>query len=100
MWSRESWGKQTIVGLRPDNSSIKEEIHLKIGKVYSEFIDIVILINNSATSYILQGLKDNNFNSDNIYTFKMKEDAYKALGQIINKNDVVIFQNDWTDNYF
>lgn len=75
------------------------EIHRKIGKELSKVANLVLLITNSVTPYIAEGLIANGFNKVNIRWYKSAENAHADMSNIIQPNDVVLFQNDWTDNY-
>lgn len=75
------------------------EIHLKIGNELSSVADLVVLIRNSVTPSIAEGLIKNGFDQNNIRWYESTEAAHAAMGEIIKPNDVVLFQNDWTDNY-
>ncbi|QQG44133.1 MAG: UDP-N-acetylmuramoyl-tripeptide--D-alanyl-D-alanine ligase [Candidatus Roizmanbacteria bacterium] len=78
----------------------KEEIHYNIGKRLSVVADIVILIKNSVTPFIAKGLKDNKFPEKNIILFETVKEAHDSLSGILKSKDVILFQNDWPDNYF
>ncbi len=75
------------------------EIHRMIGTELARVADTVILIKNSATGFIAEGLKAGDFKSQDIVWFKSAEDAHAALPAILKSGDVVLFQNDWPDNY-
>ncbi|MBI4004915.1 UDP-N-acetylmuramoyl-tripeptide--D-alanyl-D-alanine ligase [Candidatus Roizmanbacteria bacterium] len=77
-----------------------EKIHYTIGKQLSTVADIVILIRNSATPFIEKGLLKNSFSQQNIIWFETAQEAHNNLGTILKPNDVILFQNDWPDNYF
>lgn len=75
-----------------------KDIHYKIGQWYAKNVDIVLLIDNKATRYILEMLNKNNFNNYIIY--KNTQDAHADLSNILRSGDTILFQNDLTDNYF
>lgn len=75
------------------------EIHYNIGKTLSDVADIVVLIKNSATPHIAKGLTENGFNEKNIVWFDTSKEAHGQMGEVTRLNDVVLFQNDWPDNY-
>ena len=56
---------------------------------------IVILIKNSVTPWIAEGIK----NENKIIWFNTTQEAHASLGKILQANDVIVFQNDWGDNY-
>jgi UDP-N-acetylmuramoyl-tripeptide--D-alanyl-D-alanine ligase len=75
------------------------EIHRQIGKELSGVANFVVLVENSVTKYIAEGLLANGFKKENIKWYKSTESAHADMANIIQPNDVVLFQNDWTDNY-
>ncbi len=81
-----------------------QEVHVAIGKQLANVADVVILIKNSVTPYIVEGLKSANNNQSTkllpeIIWFDSAPQAHKALSKIVKPNDVIVFQNDWGDNY-
>jgi UDP-N-acetylmuramoyl-tripeptide--D-alanyl-D-alanine ligase len=75
-----------------------QEIHENIGRQIARVADVVVLIKNSVTDYISDGLRAGNFTGklliiDDPLEFYENLDAFVAYG------DVVLMQNDWTDNY-
>ena len=48
---------------------------------------------------IYQGLKNKNFNEDNIYRVSSLAEATEVLAKISLPGDVVLFENDLPDNY-
>jgi len=78
---------------------MSEELHEKIGVRLGKVADIVFLIENSTTDAIKRGLEEAGFNTEHLYVYKNKQDAYKKLGQMSLSGDVVLFQNDWPENY-
>ncbi len=75
------------------------EIHREIGKELSTVADSVILIENSVTPFIAEGLGAAGFNKENIKWYKSSEAAHADMAHIVQPDDVVLFQNDWPDNY-
>ena len=75
------------------------EIHREIGKKIAAVADLVILIKNSVTKNIQEGLKSQGFSDRNIMLFNSAQQAHQALAGIVRPGDVVLFQNDWPDNY-
>ena len=76
-----------------------EQIHQRIGKRLNDVVDIVILIKNSVTPGIEKGLIRAGFDEKNIIWFNSMMEAQNSLGLILRSGDVVLFQNDWPDNY-
>jgi UDP-N-acetylmuramoyl-tripeptide--D-alanyl-D-alanine ligase len=75
-----------------------EEIHKQIGELYAKNVDLVLLIRDKMTDYIVEGLKRNNFSNYKIY--RSTKEAHSDLRNILKSGDTIIFQNDLTDNYF
>ncbi len=76
-----------------------KEIHKQIGKQLAiANIEKVILIKNSVTPYIEQGLKEEGYKGEVIW-FDDAFAAFTALPLLTVKNDVVLLQNDWPDQY-
>ncbi|MEO6729439.1 MAG: UDP-N-acetylmuramoyl-tripeptide--D-alanyl-D-alanine ligase [Candidatus Dojkabacteria bacterium] len=83
-----------------ETGEMKEEIHIEIGKQLAKVADVVILTENSATPFIAEGLKNNGFNKDNIVWYKTSKETYSKLRDNLKAGDVVLMQNDWSDNYY
>lgn len=75
------------------------DVHRLIGKKLNDVADLVILIKNSVTPDIAEGLINSGFNNENIIWFDSMTDAQNNLGKFLKSGDVVLFQNDWPDNY-
>lgn len=81
-------------GLVETGSSVAN-VHRKIGQQLASAADVVILIKNSVTPFIAEGLKSEN----KIKWFNSAQEAHAALQTILQPNDVILFQNDWGDQY-
>src|SRR3989344_5032783 len=79
--------------------SRKEEIHREMGsRLAAAGIEKVVLIRDSVTPYIEQGLKDANYRGEIIW-FDFGPTAFNALPKMTIAGDVVLIQNDWPDQY-
>ena len=78
---------------------MEEEENRKIGEVMADVIDFPILVGKKRTMPIYQGLKNKNFNEDNIYRVSSLAEATEVLAKISLPGDVVLFENDLPDNY-
>ena len=79
--------------------SAAESVHRQIGKSLAESgIENVILIKNSVTKYIEDGLIENEFKGKVVW-FDEALEAFKALPNLTVEGDVVLLQNDWSDQY-
>lgn len=76
-----------------------KSIHQRIGEQLANTADLVILIRNSVTPFIAQGLREKGFMDSNIIWFESAMLAHASLGKILKPGDAVMFQNDWPDNY-
>lgn len=74
-------------------------IHEKIGQSLAKVADVVILVKNSATPFIAKGLKNGGFSEEKIIWFETAQKAHESLGSILKPRDVILFQNDWGDQY-
>lgn len=75
------------------------EAHREIGQELSKVADLVILIETSVAPFIAEGLAENGFPKERIRYYKTAREAHAALPAILKENDVILFQNDWGDNY-
>ncbi|VVA44400.1 UDP-N-acetylmuramoyl-tripeptide-D-alanyl-D-alanine ligase [Candidatus Roizmanbacteria bacterium] len=75
------------------------EVHQRIGQRLNDVADLVILIKNSVTPGVETGLIKAGFDKKNIIWFDSMMEAQNNLGTILKSGDVVLFQNDWPDNY-
>lgn len=76
-----------------------KELHEEIGQELAPVANIVILIKNSATPFIAAGLETAGFAKTQIIWFNSALEAHAGLKDILKPNDVILFQNDWGDNY-
>jgi UDP-N-acetylmuramoyl-tripeptide--D-alanyl-D-alanine ligase len=76
-----------------------EEVHQNIGRWLAEAsIEQVVLIKNSVTPYIEEGLKNAGYKGKVIW-FDEALEAFSALPHMTAEGDVVLLQNDWPDQY-
>ena len=76
-----------------------KEVHKAIGRqVAWADIEKVVLIRNSVTPFIAQGLEEAGFRGEIIW-YENALTAYAALPHLTVKGDIVLLQNDWPDQY-
>ncbi len=83
------------------------EIHREIGKQLAEVADVVILIRNSVTGFIEEGINESSkyqvasikYKKPEVIYFNTAQEAHPSLSKILQPNDVIVFQNDWGDQY-
>ena len=83
-----------------EQGNLTQEIHELIGKLIAKANpNIVVLMKNSTTKYITSGLQKFNYSGE----VKIQDDPlafYNNLEHFVANGDVVLMQNDWTDNYY
>lgn len=79
--------------------TIEYEENKKLGKTIAECCDYAILVGQKRSKAILEGLKECNFQEENIRIAANLDEATAMLGQIVRAGDVVLFENDLPDNY-
>lgn len=95
-----------------ETGKAKEDIHHKIGQQLAGVADLVILIKNSVTPYIELGIKNYelrmkgqknlstaHYPLPTILWFNTAQEAHENLKNILKPGDVILFQNDWGDQY-
>ncbi len=82
-----------------DQGSETEAVHIEMGALIAAAQpDVVILMQNSVTKHIQAGLEKANFSGE----IRLESDPlsfYTSLEHQLAAGDVVLMQNDWTDNY-
>lgn len=82
-----------------DQGKENERVHQELGTLIAKCNpDMVVLMKNSVTDFIVSGLSSGNFSGQ----LKIEEnplDFYTNLDQHLAQGDLVLMQNDWTDNY-
>lgn len=85
-----------LVEMGEDVERIHEEIGVKLAKAN---INKVVLIKNSVTPYIEKGLNKGNFEGE-IIKYNDAKTAFNSIKHLTIKNDLVVLQNDWPDQYY
>ncbi len=82
-----------------DQGDETAHIHQQMGKLIAEAgPDIVVLMQHSVTDYIKQGLDQAGYKGQLIVSDDPL-DFYNNLQLFVAKDDLVMLQNDWPDNY-
>ncbi len=82
-----------------ETGPLARDIHQNIGKQLASAANKVLLIKNSVTPFIEAGLLEAGFKPENIVWFNSTPEAHAQLGGILQPGDVILFQNDWGDQY-
>lgn len=82
-----------------DQGAQSDRVHLEVGKLIANANpNLVVLMKNSATKAIKSGLKEGGFAGEvRIETNPLE--FYTNLAHFVAKGDLLVMQNDWTDNY-
>lgn len=75
-----------------------KSVHEMIGEAAAGSADVVVLMQNSTTEFIKAGLRRKKFKGQLIEVGDPLE-FYSNIEHFIAAGDVVLMQNDWTDNY-
>ncbi len=82
-----------------DQGSTSQSVHNEMGRLIAKANpDIVVLMQNSATQHIQHGLSEQRFAGEVRIEHRPLE-FYLGLQSFVAAGDLVIMQNDWTDNY-
>ena len=82
-----------------DQGEETERVHIEMGKLIAAAQpDTVVLMKNSVTGFIQEGLKQAGYKGE----LRIETDPlefYTNLPHFVAAGDLVVMQNDWTDNY-
>lgn len=82
-----------------DQGHEAQRVHQEIGQLITKASpDIVVLMRNSTTAAIQKGLELGGYRG-NIRIEDNPLEFYQNLDQFVAQGDLVLMQNDWTDNY-
>lgn len=82
-----------------DQGEETERVHVAMGKLIAAAKpDLVVLMKNSTTKYIEKGLEQGKFKGE-LRVESNPLDFYNNLNHFVANGDLVVLQNDWTDNY-
>jgi UDP-N-acetylmuramyl pentapeptide synthase len=75
-----------------------KQIHEEIGKLLSSGVDEVVLMRNSVTAFIEDSMKRGKF-CGRLTVIDEPLEFYENVDRFVASGDLVLMQNDWTDNY-
>lgn len=82
-----------------DQGSQARPVHKTMGQLIAQAQpDIVVLMHNSVTGWITEGLEQAGY-TGTIQVEQQPLKFYTNLDQFLAAGDVIMMQNDWTDNY-
>ena len=78
----------------------EDELNKEFGKQISEVADYVVLIGETKTKVIKEGLLESSFDKEKIIVFNDVRDAFPFISGLVNKDEVyALFENDLPDTY-
>lgn len=82
-----------------DQGEETERVHLEVGELIARANpDRVVLMQNSTTRHIVKGLEASEYQGD-LHIEADPLTFYTNLEHVIAAGDLIVMQNDWTDNY-
>lgn len=74
-----------------------EEVHTELAKKYMQTVDLVLLVKNKNTEYILREMRKSGHTDFKVYD--TAKEAHADLPNVLKDGDIILFQSDATDNY-
>ena len=74
-----------------------KEVHTDLAKKYATKVDLLLLVKNKNTEYIVRALRKIGYNAFKVYD--TTQEAHDDLANVLEDGDTILFQNDITDNY-
>ena len=74
-----------------------EQVHTALAKNYATNVDLLLLVKNKNTEYIVRVLRRMGYNTFKVYD--TAQEAHDDLPHVLENGDTILFQNDVTDNY-
>jgi len=82
-----------------DQGKLTKEVHIQVGQLIARAKpDIVVLFQNSVTKHIKDGLEFAGYKGE-VRIEKRPLEFYENLTHFLASGDLLLMQNDWTDNY-
>ena len=75
------------------------EANRRLGCEAAKHSDIIILVGKKRSVPLLEGIKAQGFNEENIYVVSSFKEAMGVFSPMCDKNTVLLFENDLPDNY-
>ena len=75
------------------------ELNKQLGKYIGEKLDIAIVVGSYNRDAILEGIKESEFNQDNMYIVNSFTEAQTLLSKIMTNGDTVLYENDLPDTF-
>lgn len=78
---------------------IENITNLELGKTLANHADIVIIVGKHNAEMLINGLIEGGFKKENVIFAKNLKRGNDELNKVMQKGDVVLFENDLPDNY-
>lgn len=78
---------------------IEYDENKKFGKEISKVCDFVFLVGKNRTKPIYEGLIEEGYSEDRIYSVDSLNEAIDIYGKLLTPGDVILFENDLPDSY-
>jgi len=79
--------------------NIEDECNHAFGKEMAQTADIAIIIGKKHADPIVEGLLEGGFSINNIHRVQSLEESTEVIKTITQAGDVILYENDLTDNY-
>ena len=73
--------------------------NFKLGEAAAGTFDVVILVGQTRSKPLVEGVKSTDFNTDNLHIVGSFKEAMEIYSKIADNNTVVLLENDLPDNY-
>ncbi len=77
----------------------QKELNQELGKEIAKSADIAIIVGEYNREALVEGIKDNGFNTNNLYEVASFNEAQSVLGQLLQAGDTVLYENDLPDTF-
>ena len=74
-----------------------EQVHTDLAKEYATKVNLLLLVKNKNTEYIVRALRKIGYNAFKVYD--TTQEAHDDLANVLEDGDTILFQNDISDNY-
>jgi UDP-N-acetylmuramoyl-tripeptide--D-alanyl-D-alanine ligase len=73
--------------------------NFRLGAAAAKICDVVILVGQTRSKPLAEGVKSTDFNTDNLHIVSSFKEAMEVYSKIADNNTVVLLENDLPDNY-
>lgn len=77
----------------------EQKLNKEFGNEMAKIVNIAILVGEKRTVPIKEGIEEYKENNTIIYVVNSLGEATKKLGEVVRRDDIILFENDLPDNY-